>query len=1053
METGPHAFVLASSLFSPDIHHAYCADEQSCLRQLDAWYKFSDAEKNQTHQLAQQLIEQARLREQHSPLFQQLLKEYSLATDEGVALMCLAEALMRIPDAETARLFIEDKFNQRHWQQHLSRQSSLWVNASTWGLILSGKVFQNHPQQQASILTKLFRKIGGPIAHRAIQQAISAIADQFVFATQINSALDKVNNDSTASFSFDLLGESALTRKEANEYLKNYYDAIDQLAKNQIAQMQLAHKAKAQPSAMLPSTTSLSIKLSALSPRFEALQTQALKQLTEKLSALVYYAREHHIPILLDAEECSRLEPTLQIYAALISDAKLKDWPHVGLAVQAYQKRALPVLQWLKQLAQRHNLRLPIRLVKGAYWDSEIKYAQQYGLRDYPVFTQKAQTDVAYLSCAQFILQHPQQFYGYFASHNAHTLAAIITKASTLNQTEFCIQRLHGMGQSIFQVLAVHNPGIPQSVYAPIGEQRVLLPYLVRRLLENGANSSFLNLFNHRRVSVETLSQDPQSLLTSISPEQRFFLPKPCNLYQPDRQQMPMVNLHNSQDLDNLRKQIHPLIHLQHVGSDQDQTIRNPANTRQVLGSRSILSAKDVVEAIDKAHHFFPTWKHSSADFRAKCLNKLADLIEQHTATFATLLITEAGKTLNSALQEIREASDYCRYYAAQCREHFSHPQRLPGPTGELNEMLYEGRGVIICISPWNFPLAILLGQITAALAAGNCVIAKPATQGELVARQVAILIKTAGFPESCCYFTPCSARVFATIALSDNKIAGVCFTGSIETAQQIQRELALRDGPLAYFSAETGGQNAMIVDSTALSEQVVIDAMTSAFDSAGQRCSALRVLCLQNDIAPKVIEQLRGRMELLRVGDPLDWQTDIGPVINEAAQQKIQAHIARLSEKNLVLATAPLDAAIATQGYFVSPTLIEIDHINILKQEIFGPVLHILRFDKHHLPKLIEQINGSGFGLTLGIHTRIDSRAAQIAQQVRCGNIYINRNMIGAVVGSQPFGGMGLSGSGQKSGGPDTLLHLCQCKVISNNLAAIGGNAALLSLKTAHND
>jgi RHH-type proline utilization regulon transcriptional repressor/proline dehydrogenase/delta 1-pyrroline-5-carboxylate dehydrogenase len=424
----------------------------------------------------------------------------------------------------------------------------------------------------------------------------------------------------------------------------------------------------------------------------------------------------------------------------------------------------------------------------------------------------------------------------------------------------------------------------------------------------------------------------------------------------------------------------------------------------------------------------------------------LADLIEQHTATFSALLITEAGKTLHNALQEIREACDYCRYYAAQCRQHFSHVQPLPGPTGEVNEMRYEGRGVIVCISPWNFPLAILLGQITAALAAGNCVIAKPATQGELVARQVAQLLKTAGFPEGCCYFTPCSARVFATVALPDPKVAGVCFTGSLEAAQEIQRELVLRDGPLAYMSAETGGQNAMIVDSTALCEQVVIDAMTSAFDSAGQRCSALRVLCLQNEIAPKVIEQLRGRMQLLRVGDPLDWQTDIGPVTNESAQKKIQAHIARLNEKNLLLATTPLDKAIASQGYFVSPTLIEIDHINILKQEIFGPVLHILRFDKNHLPQLIEQINGSGYGLTLGIHTRIDSRAQQIAQQVRCGNIYINRNMIGAVVGSQPFGGMGLSGSGQKNGGPDTLLHLCQRKSISNNVAAIGGNAALLA-------
>jgi RHH-type proline utilization regulon transcriptional repressor/proline dehydrogenase/delta 1-pyrroline-5-carboxylate dehydrogenase len=1037
-------------LLSADIHHAYCADEQSCLRQLSTWYLFSDDEKKQTHQLAQQLIEHARLREHNCALFHQLLKEFSLETDEGVALMCLAEALIRIPDTETAQLFLEDKFNQRHWQQHISRQSSLWVNASTWGLMLSGKIFQHHPRQNASLLSKLFRKISGPIAHKAITQAISAIGDQFIFANEINQACEKSSKSPGTFFSYDLLGESALTYDEADSYLRNYYQAIDQLATQQLVQKQ-----HLQPNEKLNTQSiaaGLSIKLSAICPRFEALQIDALQQLTKKLSDLVCYARERNVPIMLDAEECSRLEPTLTIYATLISHTKLKDWPHVGLAVQAYQKRAMPVLLWLKKLAQQHHLRLPIRLVKGAYWDNEIKYAQQYGLRDYPVFTQKAQTDVSYLSCAQFMLQNSQQFYGYFASHNAQTLAAVITKAQSLQQPEFCLQRLHGMGLSIFQVIAERHPHITQSIYAPIGEQRVLLPYLVRRLLESGANSSFLNLFNRRSVNIDELCQDPQTQLIN-TPSQRFFLPKPCNLYQPERQQMPMVNLHNSQERDNLRKQIQPLIHLHQTGSDQDQTIRNPANTQQILGSRSIISAKEIVESIEKAHAFFPTWTHYSADFRAKCLNKLADLIEQHTAILVTLLLTEAGKTLNNALQEIREASDYCRYYAAQCRQHFSHPQQLPGPTGEVNVMQYEGRGVMICISPWNFPLAILLGQITAALAAGNCVIAKPATRGELIARQVARLIKTAGFPEHCCYFTPCSARVFATVALSDKKIAGVCFTGSIESAQQIQRELALREGPLAYMSAETGGQNVMIVDSTALCEQVVVDAITSAFDSAGQRCSALRVLCLQNDIAQKVIDQLRGRMTLLRVGDPLDWQTDIGPVINDSSQKRIQNHIARLSEKNLILARTPIDATLSAQGYFVSPTLIEIDHINILKQEIFGPVLHVLRFDKHHLPKLIEQINGSGYGLTLGIHTRIDSRASEIAQKIRCGNIYINRNMIGAAVGSQPFGGMGLSGSGHKSGGPDTLLHLSQRKSISNNLTATGGNAALLSIKSSLND
>lgn len=1036
----------ASLPLSAEIYQAYCADESSCLRQLLSWYTMSDDEKIAAHDLAKSWIEQARAHEQHSPLLQQLLKEYSLATEEGVALMCLAEALIRVPDKETAQLLLEDKLNQRNWQQHIHQHSSLWLNASSWGLLLSGKIFQHKSadnttisaSEAPAILTRLVRKIGGPIAYKAIQQAIQALGQQFIFASDIQSA-EQQTHANLAGFNFDLLGESALTSAEAAHYQQNYFAAIDYLAKHN-------------PPDLTAPIASLSVKLSALHPRFESLQPQALSELGQSLQHLARHARQHQIALFIDAEECSRLEPTLNLYAQTVSDAALADWPYLGLAVQAYQKRALAVLQWLKQLGQNLQMRLPIRLVKGAYWDSEIKYAQQYGLVDYPVFTQKAQTDISYLACAQFMLQHPAQFYGYFASHNAYTLASIVIKAHHLQVNDFRIQRLHGMGESIFQAIRATHPQIPQNIYAPIGHQKVLLPYLVRRLLENGTNGAFLNLFNRPQVNSEELIIDPQTLLaphyisTPSSAAERLFLSKPCNLYQPERRQMPLVNLHNAQEVEKLGKQLQLSMQMQHVGTDQDQSIRNPANTRQVLGSRSICSAKDLVEYIDKAHQFFPHWTQSSAELRAQCLVKLASLLEQHTTAFITLLMTEAGKTLANALQEIREATDFCRYYAAQCLTHFSKPQILPGPTGELNTLSYEGRGVVICISPWNFPLAILIGQITAALAAGNCVIAKPATHGELIARQVAELVKLAGFPEGCCYFTPCSARVFATVALSDSKIAGVCFTGSLDTAQHIQRELAQREGPIAFMSAETGGQNAMIVDSTALPEQVVMDAITSAFDSAGQRCSALRVLCLQNDIAPQIIDQLLGRMELLRVGNPLDLQTDIGPVINEAAQKKIQAHINWLSEKNLLLGRTPLDTDTEKNGYFVSPALIEIDHINILKQEIFGPVLHILRYDKQHLPQLLQQINATGYGLTLGIHTRIDGRAQQIAKQIRCGNIYINRSMIGAVVGSQPFGGMGLSGSGHKSGGPDTLLNLCHRKCISNNLTAIGGNPNLLS-------
>jgi len=1053
---------------SPAIQQAYLADESECVRLVQSKTNPTNEQKQKIQDLATKLVEFARGTHLNTISVESFLKEYRLDSSEGVALMCLAEALIRIPDSATAQTFIQDKLLNAEWQHHLGQSPSFWVNASTWGLLITGKLFdiQNNVSDstnKAGRLKNLVQRLGAPVAHKAILQAMALIGQQFVAGETIEEAISFGENETLKGYShsYDMLGEAALTEEDAQRFINYYKSAITTLRDNRPCDNQ---------------RTSISIKLSALHPRFEFHQLDAIEELQRRLLVLVIYARSCNVPITIDAEEAHRLESTLAIFENIYCNDALEKWPYFGLAVQAYQKRAYWVITWLKQLAEQEGKVIPVRLVKGAYWDSEIKYAQQEGHEDYPVFSKKHHTDINYIACAKTLLQYAKSaqlpegelFYPQFATHNAHTVASIIIHAEELNCRAYEFQRLHGMGNGIFDHLVqqqteqpFQNKPIPKQhcrIYAPVGLHKQLLPYLVRRLLENGANSSFVHHLNDDTYPSRELVKDPIDQLY-LSPKRT--IPLPGDIYGEDRKNSKAINLTSEIDFRDCLDKISPFLSIQWQSHPQTPAFKNggliqqsansPSEPSYKIGSTAKCDETLCKNALSIATEFFPKWKQVSAKDRASSLDKLADLLETNQYELLALCIMEAGKTYNNALAEIREAVDFCRYYAHQCRLHFSEPLLCLGPTGEDNHLYLEGRGVFCSISPWNFPLAIFIGQITAALAAGNCVLVKPAGTTELIAHKTIELCFEAGIPREALHYLPATAACFSKSLLSDSRIAGVVFTGSTGAAQQINRQLAERDNGIATVIAETGGQNAMIVDSTALPEQVVVDLIASAFDSAGQRCSACRVVFIQEDVADKIIQLLRGRMELLKVGNPLDPSVDIGPVITPQSVEEINSHIEKMRTQGTILAQTPLDESISDienveSNYFVTPTLIEIEHLNQLKGEVFGPVLHIIRFTADSLDAVINQINETGYGLTLGIHTRIESRANAIAKKINVGNVYINRNMIGATVGVQPFGGQGLSGTGPKAGGPRYLLRFATEKTITNNTTAIGGNTQLLS-------
>ena len=1023
----------------------YFADEEKIAADRIAAAALSAGERTAIGAFARDLAGRIRQDSARRGGVDALTQEYALSTEEGVALMCLAEALLRVPDAETADKLIRDKIAAGDWQSHIGKSDSLFVNASTWGLMLTGRVVRMGDASGwdlQSTLKKLVARTGEPVIRQAIGAAMRMMGAQFVLGRTMREALKNAREWRAKGYgySFDMLGEAAYTRADADRHLTQYREAIAEIAEG--------YRGDESPVAARPS---ISVKLSAVHPRYEWLKRERVfAELLPALTDLAIRARGVNVGLTIDAEEADRHELMLDIFAALLDHPELKGWNGLGLAVQAYQKRGLPTIQWLIEIARQHGVRIPVRLVKGAYWDTEIKRAQEAGLADYPVFTRKAATDTSYLACARAIFAAPDAIYGMFATHNAHTLAAVDVLSAG---RDFEFQRLHGMGEALHeQYHAIKNPGVATRIYAPVGTHEDLLAYLVRRLLENGANSSFVNRMADAEASLDTLVADPVATLSAEHPKRNPRIPLPRDM---------LGNRVNSQGLlwsdpprakPLLAAMRQSLEHLPLAAPIVGGEVRNampvpvtdPSDRTRVIGQVSQASAADAKQALDRAYAAQPAWDRLGGDGRGRILEAAADLFEQNRASLMALIVREGGKTLPTAVSELREAADFLRYYAAEARRSFQ-PQAMPGPTGESNELTLHGKGVFACISPWNFPMAIFTGQVAGALAAGNAVLAKPAAPTPLIAAAAVKLLHQAGVPADVLHLLPGSGAKIGSVIFPDPRLAGIVLTGSTEAAAIINRQLAAREGPIATVIAETGGQNAMIVDSTALPEQVARDAVTSAFDSAGQRCSALRVLFLQDDVADKMLEMVLGATDELRLGDPFDLATDIGPVINEAARETLEQHAEKMTHTAKLLKKLPLGPDHAN-GVFFPPHVFAIDSIDVLEREVFGPVLHVVRYSAGHLDKVCEAINATGYGLTLGIHTRIAETAAFIRDRVRVGNIYVNRNQIGAVVGVQPFGGEGLSGTGPKAGGPHYLARMALERTFTVNTTASGGNTALLS-------
>ena len=999
--------------------------------------------------LGMKLVEGARARRDERPFLDAFLQEFGLSNQEGIALMCIAEALLRIPDDVTADRLIAEKLSSGDWSAHSGQSESLFVNASTWGLMLTGGILDLDPSiktDAAGWMRKLTRKAGEPLVRLAVRRAMKIIGGEFVVGRSIEEALARSTREAEVGLcSFDMLGEGARTLQDAERYLKSYQHAIDVIGST------VAGRA-------VDEVSSISIKLSALEPRYSLLQhDRVMLRLVPQVLDLARRAARRGILLTIDAEEADRLDLSLDIIEALAKDTVTKEWPGLGLAVQAYGKRTLEVIDWVAATARQYGRRMTVRLVKGAYWDSEIKRAQERGLEGYPVYTRKVTTDVSYLACVGRLFKYADLIYSQFATHNAHSIAAVLELAPA--NTNFEFQRLHGMGRLLYAEAARQVANFPRvRVYAPVGEHKDLLAYLVRRLLENGANTSFVNRFMDDQVPVVEIVRDPISELERLESYAHPRLPVPAALYS-DRRNSRGIDLGDPRELETLRAEIStlrskkpseaptagPIINAQLL-SGETHAVTNPADRREQVGSTRDATPAEIKMAFDAAAAAQPAWNLAGGASRANCLEKAADLLESDRAAFHELLVREAGKTVSDAIAEVREAVDYCRYYALQARKHFAVPERLEGPTGETNELTLQGRGVFACISPWNFPLAIFGGQVTAALAAGNAVVAKPAEPTPLIAARFIRLLHTAGVPPQAVHLVPTPGRLFGEIALAHPALAGVAMTGSTATALTINRAMAARGGIIVPLIAETGGLNAMIVDSTALPEQVVDDVVSSAFMSAGQRCSALRLLFLQEEIADTVLEMIAGAMDELIIGDPSNLQTDVGPVINAAARDGLGQHVAKMRAEARIVKACQLGDAHA-HGSFFAPHLIELESAGQLTHEEFGPILHVVRYRSRDIQQVLGAIRDSHYGLTLGVQTRLESFWRQVFADTSIGNTYVNRNMIGAVVGVQPFGGNGLSGTGPKAGGPHYLTRFANERTLTVNTTATGGNAALLNL------
>jgi RHH-type transcriptional regulator, proline utilization regulon repressor / proline dehydrogenase / delta 1-pyrroline-5-carboxylate dehydrogenase len=1001
----------------------YLRDETEALSELMATARLDPEADRRVHERARALVENVRARQKAVAGMQSFLREYDLSSQEGVLLMCVAEALLRIPDAATADKLIRDKLSQGDWERHVGRNNSLLVNAGTWGMMLTGRLVSLDADQAGNAgawLGRLAARAGEPVVRVALKQGMKLMAEQFVMGRTIEDALARsIDGDNKAyRHSYDMLGEAAFTAADAERYFVSYEKAIDAIASHAARVTPGAADAVANRDPSVFSNPGISIKLSALHPRYEYAQRERVRsELTPRVQALVERARAGDVGVTLDAEEADRLDISLEIFESIFTSPALQGWEGFGLAVQAYQKRAPFVIDWLADLARKQRRRIMTRLVKGAYWDSEVKRAQMQGLTGYPVYTRKANTDVSYLACAAKMIAARDAFYGQFATHNAHTVATILERMPKGQPFEF--QRLHGMGDDLYD--QVVKAGHACRVYAPVGSHEDLLPYLVRRLLENGANTSFVNRIADSSIPVESVIADPVAAVASQVGSVNARIPLPVALYG-DR-----VNSAGFVFADEA-------VSAPIVAAIQALAAKND------FGNVPDADAAAARAALDRASRA----SIPAANERAAMLERAAQLIEDHRVELMAVLAREAGKTLPDGLGEVREAADFCRYYAMLTRRHFAQPEELTGPTGESNRLQLAGRGPFVCISPWNFPLAIFVGQVAAAFAAGNPVIAKPAEQTPKVAALAVKLLHEAGIAQDAMILVPGPGETVGAALVADLRTAGVAFTGSTATARAINRALAARDGPIVPFIAETGGLNAMFVDSSALAEQVVTDVIASAFNSAGQRCSALRVLCLQSEIAPRVIELLQGATAELRIGDPARLDVDVGPVIDAEALAMLEAHAARMDREAKLLCKAVVPANAGP--LFFAPRAYEIASLDAIDREVFGPILHVVRYDSANLAKMVDAVNAKGYGLTMGIHSRIEETIELVRSRACTGNLYVNRNMIGATVGVQPFGGEGLSGTGPKAGGPHYLFRFATERTVTVNTAAAGGNASLIA-------
>ena len=1003
---------------------AYRRDEIEAVQDMLQRAQMTDEERNAASELARRLVTQVRSSRTKASGVDALMHEFSLSSEEGVALMCLAEALLRIPDNATRDRLIADKISEGNWKSHLNNSPSLFVNAAAWGLLITGKLTTNTSEKNmGSALSRIISKGGAPLIRQGVNYAMRLLGKQFVTGQTIEEALQngKEREKMGYRFSFDMLGEAAYTEEDANRYYNDYVQAIHAIGKDAAGQG-------------VYEGNGISVKLSAIHPRYSRAQHErVMSELLPRLKELFLLGKKYDIGINIDAEEANRLELSLDLMEALVSDPDLAGYKGIGFVVQAYQKRCPFVIDYLIDLARRNNQKLMIRLVKGAYWDSEVKWAQVDGMEGYPTYTRKVHTDISYLACARKLLDAQDAIFPQFATHNAYTLGAIYQMGKG---KDFEHQCLHGMGETLYdQVVGPQNLGRRVRVYAPVGTHETLLAYLVRRLLENGANSSFVNQIVDENISIDRLIKSPFDTIAEEGIHLHPALPLPRDLYGKDRLNSQGVDFSNETVLQNLQEKLNQassedfhaasIVNGEARNVGEAQPVRNPADHNDVVGTVSFADAALAQEAIGAAVAALPEWSAKPASERADCLRRFADLLEQHTPALMMLAVREAGKTLNNAVAEVREAVDFCRYYANESEN------TLPKDAKAV--------GAIVAISPWNFPLAIFTGEVVSALAAGNTVIAKPAEQTSLIATYAVSLMHQAGIPTSALQLVLGAGDVGSALT-GDARIGGVIFTGSTEVARLINKALSKRDDNPVLI-AETGGQNAMIVDSTALPEQVCLDVLNSAFDSAGQRCSALRILCVQEDVADKMVNIIKGAMDELVVGKPTQLTTDIGPVIDAEAQQNLLTHINRM--KGVAKAYHEIKTAAdvdSNNSTFVRPILFELNNLNELQREVFGPVLHVVRYRASELDQLIDQINAKGYALTSGVHSRIEGTVEHIRDRIEAGNIYVNRNIVGAVVGVQPFGGHGLSGTGPKAGGPFYLQRLVRTpEWIAPTLSRIG--------------